>query len=100
MKYWLGNDKLLCINVVKSSVGYVCDGKQDCPMGDDEGQCNNQQCHHMLRCKDHSTCVHYFDVCNEVLDCPHGDDELYCDLPQCPANCTCHHHVIGILEVH
>ena len=75
---------------------YVCNGKWDCPMGDDELQnpvcIPDRVCESMYKCKgDKHVCVSTNNVCNEVADCPHGDDEFYCELKEigCPSNCYC-----------
>ncbi len=74
--------------------GYRCDGKQDCPYGEDEEQCGTMTCAKLLRCKHSNICVHIADTCDEKFDCPEGEDELFCDLPICPNNCSCLHYAL------
>ena len=64
---------------------YVCDGKWDCPEGDDELEnpaCGrNVNCIHMYRCrKTNNTCLHIGNVCDGINNCPLEDDKLFCDL--------------------
>ena len=75
---------------------YVCDGKWDCPRGDDEMEnpvCNNKsRCLSMYKCRDtNTTCLHLGNVCDGNTDCLFGDDELLCDLnnAKCLINCHC-----------
>ncbi len=76
--------------------GYVCDGKWDCPSGEDESfhpVCGNKTtCVNMLKCKHQSNmCVHVQTICNGEFDCPLKDDEELCVLRRtnCPTGCTC-----------
>ena len=75
---------------------YVCDGKWDCPKGDDEQNehvCGNKSfCQHLFKCKNTKhTCLHLRNICDKSKDCPLGDDELLCDLHsiKCPPTCQC-----------
>ncbi len=74
--------------------GYRCDGKPDCPHGEDEKGCHEKNCHNLLKCKESIVCVHVTDTCNGRADCPLGEDELFCDLPVCPDGCTCLHYAM------
>ena len=68
----------------------VCDGKYDCPYGEDEQQsCSNRSCTFLFKCKNSSCCLHYTSVCNDEIECPLQDDEILCDLPPCPWKCKC-----------
>ncbi|XP_041482732.1 uncharacterized protein LOC121429653 isoform X2 [Lytechinus variegatus] len=69
---------------------YRCNGRLDCPSGEDEANCGvdeykcpdgSYQCHGQLFCISHDH------VCDDVIHCPEQDDELFCE--QCPGGCTC-----------
>ena len=75
---------------------YVCDGKWDCPNGDDEQKsyiCMHiSKCQAMFKCKgEHHTCISFGQVCDNRLDCLYHDDEMFCELKliQCPSSCNC-----------
>ena len=75
---------------------YVCDGKWDCPNGDDEETnniCNHRRaCQNMFKCRDeHHKCISIGQICDNKLDCLHHDDEMFCELKsfQCPISCNC-----------
>ena len=67
---------------------YICNGRLDCPNGEDELACPKGliQCPGLLRCKD-GGCVHSSEICDGVVNCPHGDDER-CVI-NCPPACIC-----------
>ena len=73
----------------------VCDGKQDCPMGDDEnakGLCRVPSfCENMFKCEKTSLCIHLNSICDRNKDCPLADDEMLCELQHvlCPQDCDC-----------
>lgn len=77
--------------------GYLCDGKRDCPGGEDEMNTTHceKNCLGALRCKLDDdriiTCVSGADICNGVLDCPLGDDEHQCtvSVSMCTSPCAC-----------
>ena len=75
---------------------YICDGKWDCPEGDDELHnhvcIGTHLCQSMYKCKSNKhTCLSISKVCDQETDCPDGDDEFYCNLSEviCPSNCYC-----------
>ncbi len=64
---------------------YVCDGKIDCPKGDDEDNnivCGSgPHCVNMFKCIETGhICLHVENVCDGIFDCPWKDDEDMCDL--------------------
>ena len=66
----------------------VCDGRVDCPDGNDETDCHTLLCPHFLRCKADGICVHKNDVNNGLINCPsYHDDEL--GIKPCPDGCEC-----------
>ena len=66
----------------------VCDGRVDCPDGNDETDCHTLLCPHFLRCKADGLCVHKHDINNGVINCPsYHDDEL--GIKSCPDSCEC-----------
>ncbi|UJR19288.1 hypothetical protein I4U23_022417 [Adineta vaga] len=67
------------------AITYLCDGKQDCPMNDDEELCpwlanikiaNNN----MFVCQNGMRLDRIGQRCDSIIDCPHGEDEWLCDL--------------------
>lgn len=66
----------------------VCDGRHNCPYGEDEALCLINTCKNMLRCG--NVCVHPNEICDGFTQCADGDDEIMCDAPQCPETCECH----------
>ncbi len=75
---------------------YVCNGKWDCPRGEDESFKNvcgqGPTCVKMFKCRNSSTsCLHLGNVCDGSSDCPFQDDEQLCELTttQCFTNCSC-----------
>ena len=63
----------------------VCNGKSDCSISEDEGQCSvcspgNSFCSCSMfhyQCEG-GGCVLYDHLCDSIVDCPHGDDETFC----------------------
>ena len=81
---------------------YVCDGKWDCPKGEDElyiSVCTRGlACVNMYHCrKTKHICLHLGNICDGHIDCPFGDDELLCELKiiECPSFCMCLLYAIG-----
>ena len=72
-------------------MGYVCDGKIDCPWGFDEINCMNHSCIQLFHCFNTSQCIFVADVCDGFKDCMNGDDEFNCELQKskCPKQCFC-----------
>ncbi len=75
---------------------YICDGKWDCPHGEEERQgsvCGkSEQCvgRFLFKCKV-GRCIHLAELCDQKVDCPLGDDEMLCFLASkpCPLACRC-----------
>ena len=68
---------------------YVCDGKLDCPYGEDEDHCL-RTCPGMLRCRSSNVCVHKNYVGDNQTDCIETeDDEILQDLMPCREKGTC-----------
>ena len=87
-------DSLLkCTNAYCVPFSRVCNGKWDCPHGDDESKCNKSEaCRNMFHCRSTAQlCLHLGNACDGHNDCPLGDDEMQCEmkLVYCPANCIC-----------
>ncbi len=78
-----------CQNYYCTPYKYVCDGKQDCPFGDDEFKCVDRTCVGLFKCQSSNICLHYHDVEDGVVDCKEGDDEIFKGLSPCPTNCSC-----------
>ena len=84
-----------CIETYCIPWPYVCDGKWDCPEGDDELKnpvCTEDQlCVYMYKCRNaKQTCIHIGNVCDQKTDCPLGDDELHCYFKQFKCHPGCH----------
>ncbi len=68
----------------------ICDGKQDCPDGDDEIQCQSLSCPGFLLCRHDNICVHQYDVWRDHVKCPISiDDKALTNVPRCPPLCLC-----------
>ena len=83
------NDHFKCKNYYCVFYRYTCDGKNDCPLGDDEFYCSNRTCHGLFRCRNSGMCLHHTEVSDGKPDCNEGDDELFNDIPPCPPKCYC-----------
>ena len=83
--------KFKCPRYYCIPMGYVCDGKIDCPGGFDEINCMNHSCIGLFHCFSTSQCIFVADVCDGVKDCVNGDDEFNCELQKskCPKQCFC-----------
>lgn len=81
-------DYVKCSNSYCIPWRYICDGKWDCIMGDDEVGCARYVCPGQYKCLNQSSCILLHQLCDGHRQCPMGDDEWFCDL-QCPQNCDC-----------
>ncbi len=94
-KYIQCNINFQCYQSYCIQWSYVCDGKWDCPFGDEETKpvCMNlRRCEHMFKCDNLSAkCIHLHNVCDGVTDCDFSEDEILCDVADhvCPGDCFC-----------
>ena len=66
----------------------ICDGRVDCPDGNDETDCYTMACPHLLKCKADNQCFQKIDVNNGVINLPsYHDDEV--GISSCPDSCEC-----------
>ena len=82
----------------------MCDGKWDCPKGEDEldiSVCNEKlagiriSIYHCRKTK--HICLHLGNICDGYTDCPFGDDEFLCEMKyiECLSFCVCLLYAIG-----
>ncbi len=91
------NNRYKCPGYYCIRFGYVCDGKNDCPFGEDEISCDNMSdCRDFYRCRNSKQCIQLNDICNNIKDCKYGDDEGQCQLynVKCPFGCICLHFAL------
>ncbi len=86
----------VCPSMYKCSLSYcipfhyVCNGRIDCPHGEDELNCNTSSCPGLLKCRYDGLCVHLNAVGNDEVDCPISrDDEALLQVVKCPTGCLC-----------
>ena len=65
----------------------ICDGIIDCPVGEDEANCEEYICPGHMRCTGVTYCVPPHEICDGISHCPRQDDEKYCQV--CPHGCQC-----------
>ena len=85
-------DKFKCPNSYCIPVRRLCDGRKDCPEGEDEDECEQIPllCPGFYRCQG-GMCIHPHEICDGYVDCElHGDDEKSCYMDPCPNGCQCH----------
>ena len=74
---------------------HICDGKWQCPHGDDEKVCQNFTCIGLFRCVGRNACLNMAEVCDGHDDCESGEDEQLCNiLETCPISCHCFMYAI------
>ena len=87
-----------CSQYFKCSMSYctpfelICDGKWDCPQGDDEINCYPFSCPNLFKCRNQTKCLHFSKICNNINECRYRDDESWCmhgNLLVCPKECKC-----------
>lgn len=81
-------DYVKCSNSYCIPWRYICDGKWDCIMGEDEIGCARYLCPGQYKCANQSSCILLHQLCDGHKQCPMGDDERFCDLA-CPSHCDC-----------
>ena len=67
----------------------ICNGKKDCPYGEDEAACGKFLCRDMFKCIHDNICVSLRNVCDGIKHCSgSGEDEMLCDTIDRPGpNC-------------
>ena len=82
-----------CYNSFCIDMDTVCDGRRNCPSGEDEMLCKKydlvsikQDCRGKFRCK--NKCIDLKHVCDRQKDCDEGEDEEICR-SNCPKQCEC-----------
>ncbi len=91
------NTAYKCPNFYCIPLGYVCNGRWDCPLGLEELGCGQQtNCSNLYSCQSSNLCVHPDDVCDGNTDCPQDDDKYFCVLHtlKCPPSCHCLYLVV------
>ncbi len=79
-----------CPNTYCVPTHVLCNGRQDCPNGEDEMNCNNISCPGYLLCRHDRLCVHPYDVWNRHVKCPQSqNDKALAGYIPCPLECYC-----------
>ena len=66
-----------------------CNKVYDCPLHEDEENCDSYTCPGHYRCFGSQACLHPSHVCDGIYQCPRSDDEFFCKF-SCPSQCHCH----------
>ncbi len=73
----------------------VCNGRQDCPNGEDELNCSHLSYPGLLLCRYDNICVHPYDVSSGHVKCRQSkDDKALVGFIPCPLLCQCLGHSI------
>lgn len=64
-------------NEIFINVAYVCDGKRDCLMNEDELNCSMIIRENFI-CQNGNQTINFYNVCNFIKDCEDGSDEEFC----------------------
>ncbi len=83
-----------CTDAYCIPVHNLCDGKQDCPDGEDEVQCHGISCPGLLLCRHDKICVHVYDIRQGHAFCPKSEDDQALRHAQCPSHCSCVGHAM------
>ncbi len=79
----------------------VCNGRQDCPNGEDELNCSRLSCPGFLLCRYDKICVHPYDVSVGHTKCPKSkDDKALVGFIPCPVLCQCLGHSVLCMQNH
>ena len=79
-----------CPNAYCVPVHTVCDGKPDCPNGEEETHCHSISCPGLLLCRNDDICVHPYDVWKDHVKCDKSkDDKALTNVPRRPTHCLC-----------
>lgn len=69
-------DEFMCSNYTCINKDTLCDGKTDCPDGEDEADCPVPGCNEgQFECQTSKECINMTDVCNGRADCSDRSDE-------------------------
>ena len=90
-------ENISCVDMFKCPGYYclpwrlVCDGHWDCPLGNDETNCDFMNRPGFYHCANSSINILPQSICDGVWDCNDGTDEYLCDFHkiQCPLECHC-----------
>ena len=89
-------DTFKCVSAYCIPFFAVCNGRKDCPNGEDEENCDTLQCAYLLKCSQDDICIHPSNECDDIIHCPFsGDDEALCDVQPCPSLCICVGHAVN-----
>ncbi len=68
----------------------VCNGRNDCPNGEDEKDCRPLSCPGFLKCRTDGVCVHPHDLSAKHVICKASrDDKTHQGMIACPRGCHC-----------
>ncbi len=72
----------------------ICNGRADCPNGEDEEECKPLSCPGMLLCRHDHVCVYPYDVRSGHIKCPLSTDKALANVALCPVQCLCHGNAV------
>ena len=68
---------------------HVCNGRWNCPGGQDERNCLNRTCPGRFKCHNSTICIALESICDGIPDCILHDEDNFCHLSDCPIHCNC-----------